>query len=152
MSSCRRSGFWNEHIWPQVSFLLHPRSARKLPLTFIGTTEALDATIGLVRARLEEPHLSVAQWMRREQQQQGGGGGEGRSHAGAEAGAEADHASGSSSSAATSPSLRVTRPGEFARIEPPRAQGRGVCELYRVDYLALRLPVPAECDGMFGPA
>ena len=26
---------------------------------------------------------------------------------------------------------------------------RAVCELYRVDYMALSLPHPKECDGMF---
>jgi hypothetical protein len=46
--------------------------------------------------------------------------------------------------------LSMTRnPSEHAGIQPSRDQVRAVCRLFRVDYLALALPHPPECDDLF---
>ena len=98
---------------------------QKLPINFIGSTAALSATIGFVKARIDSTAqnaikghatlLSTQFWL--------------------------------DSLHDWHPPEHVMHANskEYDKIEPTRKQVLDVCRLYQIDYLALNLPYPEQC-------
>ena len=127
--------FWNQHLSPQWLSLLSDFGER-LPLDFIGTVEATDRILGVLRAahvhakscpatckdcvHVQARQLEGRYYCRIDQRQRYRG-----------------------------------RPGEHhaSPVKPPPSlsaeQTRLVCRLYMGDYVAFSLPVPAVCADIF---
>ena len=114
----------NAETLPQVVFLLSQQSPhQKLPVSYLAHTDELAPTLAYIKARCKSQDTSGRTLTTAQWLADGGG--------------ELD--------------MTVNK-ATHARVVPSREHIRAVCELFRVDYLALALPHPQDCKDLFdGP-